>query len=218
MVRIPGGSFMMGSEDGAPKEGPQHRVEVAPFELDITEVTVGAYTECVRAGRCAIPDSGGGDPRDRGKCTYDQGAKNQPMNCVDWSQAAAFCQAQGKRLPTEQEWEFAARGGPEERSSPWGSDAPGTQLCWQGLAKRGGTCEVGSFPPGAYGLMDMVGNVWEWTADDYAADYSRVPDHALRAIRGGGWSSPHPGGVRGTSRDGAPPSFRLSILGFRCAR
>lgn len=221
MVRIPGGQFMMGSAAGVgpSKERPQHRVAVAPFELDVTEVTVAKFAACVRTGACEANDASVTEHGDAGTCNYGKDDKvNHPMNCVDWATATAYCRAQGKRLPTEEEWEFAARGGPEERNWPWGNDEPSSQLCWEGTSRRDGTCAVGSFALGPYGLADMGGNVWEWTSNNYAADYSQVPSDAARAVRGGCWSSVHAAGVRGASRDGAPPSLRGSIVGFRCAR
>ena len=127
------------------------------------------------------------NPHDGGKCNYgDPAVANHPMNCVNWGQAAVYCQAHGKRLPTEQEWEFAARGGAEERPWPWGSEAPGAQLCWQGVSKQ--TMALArslASAAGAYGLEDMVGNVWAVDRrSTMPPDYAQLPDHAARAGSG----------------------------------
>ncbi len=212
MVRIPAGVFMMGSNDGGADEKPVHQVRVSTFEMDVTEVTVGAYRACVNAGRC-------GQPGTERNCNWAQssGKENHPINCVDWNQATAYCGFVGKRLPTEEEWEYAARG-TDGRTYSWGNGAPGGQLCWNGGQK--GTCEVGSYPSGdsPFGLHDMAGNVWEWTSSGYSADYSKNRANGSRVLRGGGWSDSNPGFVRGAFRFGVAPSVRLFNLGFRCAR
>src|SRR5262249_4732682 len=110
--------------------------------------------------------------------------QNQPINCVDWEQATAFCRSLGKRLPSEEEWKYAAVGGAEHRDYAWGRAEPTNQLCWSGrpwkdkAATREGTCPVGSFERGAFGLADMAGNVREWTSTALGDE---------KAIRGGGY-------------------------------
>ncbi len=125
----------------------------------------------------------------------DAGAtrSNHPINCVDWNQANAYCTSVGKRLPTEEDWEYAARG-TAGNEYPWGNTpAPSNQLCWNGTGNdlgqgnRRSTCPVGSYPAGNTPL-GLAGNVWEWTSSGYSADYSAARDTASRVFRGGGWN------------------------------
>jgi len=122
MALVPGGTYRMGSEAGDSDEQPVHEVEVARFCLDLTEVTVSDYAGCVSSGKCMPANTGG-------SCNAGvAGRENHPINCVDWNQADAYCQAQGLRLPTEEEWEYAAKGGDEDRRYPWGAAPPGPTL------------------------------------------------------------------------------------------
>jgi formylglycine-generating enzyme required for sulfatase activity len=211
MVRLPGGTFLMGSKDGRSDEKPVHSVTVAAFEMDRTEVTVAAYQACVRAGRCSPADTGGG-------CNAGVAAKgNHPINCVDFDQAEAFCRWAGKRLPTEEEWEYAAQG-TDGRKYPWGNAEPDAQLCWR-LTSGAGTCPVGTYPAGnsPFGLSDMLGNVWEWTASNYSDTYEADRDRAHRVLRGGSWGDDSYV-LRATSRFRGTPSYRFIHFGLRCAR
>jgi formylglycine-generating enzyme required for sulfatase activity len=170
-----------------------------------------------------------------------------PINCVDWSQAVDFCGAAGKRLPTEAEWEFAARG-PDGRRFPWGDEEPspgllnacGTECVAWGkqvnVEEHGmfsaddgwaNTAPVGSFPSGAsrYGVEDVVGNVWEWVADWYApytVDEQVSPvgpkEGDTRVIRGGAWNAGYAAWVRPTFRYESAPTTKSYGTGFRCAR
>lgn len=211
MAAIPGGTFKMGERSDT--------VSVAAYCLDVTEVTVSAYAACVKGGTCSADTVGtqfyGGSAQGKGACNWGvSGRESHPMNCVDWGQAATFCRAQGKRLPTEEEWEWAARGGDEGRSYAWGSAEPDFQPCWSGISKRAGTCAVGSFPDGngRWGLKDLSGNVWEWTASKYDAN------SAARVLRGGSWDFDDPLLMRASIRSGFEPSTRIGTFGFRCAR
>ncbi len=167
---VPGGSFLRGSDDGPADSRPQASVWVQTFYMDTDEVTNEQYARCVRAKKC--PRAG---PKYR-----DFDRPKQPINGVSWYDAAAFCEAQGKRLPTEAEWEKAARG-TDGRTFPWGNE-PATceravimdekgRSC--GVRKRGQfpekgrVWEVGKKPAAIHGLRDMAGNSYEWVADWY---------------------------------------------------
>jgi formylglycine-generating enzyme required for sulfatase activity len=226
-VAIPGGTFRMGSADGDSDEKPVHRVTLSPYCMDKTEVTVAAYRACLQQGGCLPPKTGFA-------CTWGKAGKDDhPINCVRWNQAKTYCEWIGGRLPSEAEWEFAARGN-DGRMYPWGNEEPGARLCWDGegndLGKgnRKSTCPVGRYPAGAspFGVLDMVGNVSEWTADSYgrySADAQRNPARSgpyasPRVIRGGSWNSSVPSWVHAASRNTGVLGSRSSILGFRCAR
>ncbi len=219
MVAYRGGLAAFGSEDGEgdDDERPRFEATLEPFALDATEVTVEAYAACVRAKRCTLPGVGHG-------CNWGRpGAGRHPINCVDWRQASAFCASVGKRLPTEREWEFAARGA-ERRRFPWGSEDPGARGCWNGRRgwgdPRRSTCEVGRFDEGATpeGAYDLAGNVWEWTASAYC-DYPRETcAESRRVFRGGGWREEAGVMLRAALRSGDDEDERNDHLGFRCAR
>lgn len=218
-VRVPGGAFSIGSEDGGADEKPVTKVTVAAFEIDKTEVTVAAYAKCVAAGKCAPPDSGM-------YCNWKKpGREAHPINCIDWDQASAYCAFAGKRLPTEDEWEYAARGA-DGRTYAWKDGAPADQLCWngdgndQGRGHRQGTCPVASYPAGAspFGALDMLGNVWEWTSAAYCPYPNRDCSSDKRVIRGGAWNNLDPKYVRTTDRARELPRARPDNVGVRCAR
>jgi formylglycine-generating enzyme required for sulfatase activity len=204
MALLEGGTFRMG------QRGDQ--VTVSSFCLDVTEVTVNAYTRCVEAGRC----SAGKRRTDIlviSTCNYGLSERgNHPMNCVDWVQSEGYCDWRGGRLPTEEELEWAARAGRERRVYPWGSQLPGLQFGWSGLQVRSSTCPVGSFTTGdaPSGIQDLSGNVMEWTATEF--------DRVSRVVRGGCWAGK--GGVfmPAALRNHASPTKRDTVLGFRCAR
>jgi formylglycine-generating enzyme required for sulfatase activity len=245
LVDIPGGTFMMGSAgpDANENEKPVHRVTVADYRLDRTEVTVKAYGECVRAGVCSEPDAFAdqrGDFHIFCNWRHPQDRSSHPINCVDYEQANTFCYWAGKRLPSEEEWEYAARGG-EERTYPWGNQSPDqTRLnacepdCQRNLlAKRfygttpmypvndgwPETAPVGSFPAGAskHGVLDLAGNVWEWTATLYAS-YDGMKREPKRVLRGGSWGGGDVRTERTTNRFRLEPTSRAQFLGFRCAK
>ncbi|MCU0655418.1 MAG: formylglycine-generating enzyme family protein [Polyangiaceae bacterium] len=183
---------------------------LAPFALDPTEVTVRNFRICVEARRCAVES-------DLAGCNWGKpGREDHPMNCVDWNEADIYCRWLGRRLPTEEEWEWAARGA-EGRVYPWGNDPAITE---HACVARGETCAVGSFPGGAtpQGLQDLAGNVWEWTSSPYCPADRPGCDTAQRAVRGGSYSVREAARLKATIRSGHPVTLREHYLGFRCAR
>jgi eukaryotic-like serine/threonine-protein kinase len=227
MVFVPAGEFKMGSPDADPlasaDEKPQHTVALDAYWIDQTEVTNSMYARCMAAGACRPPDkvSSYTHPSYYGNPTFD----DYPVISVSWYAAQAYCAWREARLPTEAEWEKAARG-TDARIYPWGKGLECNKANYDDCI--GDTTQVGSYPAFAspYGLLDMVGNVWEWVADGYAATYYRVspsinptgPASAMyRSTRGGGWNS-NGDLISATDRDWFNPSDSRSILGFRCAR
>lgn len=227
-VRVPGGAFFMGASDlrnVGQGSAPVHRVVLSTYCLDQTEVTVAAYRVCVDAGVCGAPDGKNNSPL----CNWPiAGRDDHPVNCVDWTQADAYCRFAGRMLPTEAQWEYAARYS-DERDYPWGNTAPANQLCWSGGGgAAAATCPVGSHPAGdtALGIHDMAGNVWEWVADwldVYQADPVTDPTgpqsspFQAHADRGGAFNVSDPVAVRAAERDGSLTLRRIYTMGFRCA-
>jgi formylglycine-generating enzyme required for sulfatase activity len=227
MAFIPAGRYDMGAK--REHEFPIHSVEVRAICMDITETTVDAFAECAAAKACkpaydtaVWANIGDGRYTKREQCNAghtDRG--DHPVNCVDLLQSTAYCKWRGKRLPTEEEWEHAARGD-ESRTYPWGASEPGTQLCWSGdgndVGKRASTCPVGSYPLGASteGVQDLAGSVWEWTSSKYSDDYASPRYDSAYVTRGGGWGTKEPSDVRGAFRKWLPRSYRNYYLGFRC--
>ena len=228
MIRIEGGEFSMGSERGYANELPIHRVKVATFELSKTEVTVAQYRVCVEAGVCAEPKQGG-------TCNWGQeGSDDHPINCVSWDDARHYAEWIEARLPSEAEWEYAARGGGLEREYPWGDEPTDCQRAIVPNEKGNGCGRSGTWPVCSkeagntpQGLCDMAGNVWEWVEDDWHGDYNEAPAEGSawvdsprasnRVIRGGSWrSSPRNARVAIRYRD--EPSRRSVYVGFRVAR
>jgi formylglycine-generating enzyme required for sulfatase activity len=222
MLRLPGGRFVMGSSSArAPvNERPARATSVPPFWLDRTEVTVGAYRLCVEAGACPRP------ARASAACTFDAGDPELPVSCVHWSDADAYCRYAGRRLPTEREWEYGARGG-FPSSFPWGSGASCSSAVTLVNDQSGRSCaarpaRVGTHPSGAsvFGLQDMSGNVEEWTGDWYVEALGPGPAPragAAHVLRGGGWLSA-PSQSRTTSRDWGSALEAGPNAGFRCAK
>lgn len=222
MLRLPGGRFTMGSTNlRAPaNERPAHTLTIPAFWIDRTEVTVGAYRGCVDAGACAKP------ARASATCTYDAGDPDLPVSCVHWKDADAYCHFANKRLPTEREWEYAARG-TFPTSFPWGTGPSCTNAITLLNEQSGKSClprpaRVGSHPGGAsvFGVMDMSGNVEEWTDDWYVEQLGSGPaprSGAAHVLRGGGWLSP-PSMSRTTSRNWGSALEAGPNVGFRCAR
>ncbi|MBK8694740.1 MAG: formylglycine-generating enzyme family protein [Deltaproteobacteria bacterium] len=167
-VRVPAGPFVMGEDArGEADERPRHTRTLPAYEIDRTEVTRENYERCVRAGRCTGPrplDARFRDPR-------------QPVVGVSWFQATAYCAWVGARLPTEAEWEKAARGG-DGRTFPWGETYPTLRMATFGHEEHTGHPDpVGSHPgfPSPYGALDLAGNVWEWVDDPYDPYAYREP-------------------------------------------
>lgn len=240
LVRIPAGEFIMGSSRGEDpqayeEELPQHIVYLDEYWIDQTEVTNAQYALCVASGACTEPANRYSARRES---YYDNSQyADYPVIFVGWNQAAAYCTWAGRRLPTEAEWEQAARG-PDGRIYPWGSTFDGTlagycdvncDLSWKDDRFDDGyieTSPVGSYPQGAslYSVLDMAGNVYEWVADWYGP-YGRDrltnptgPASGLeRIIRGGSWGDDH-NHVRSAIRSHIHPDNWLDFVGFRCAR
>jgi formylglycine-generating enzyme required for sulfatase activity len=164
MALVPGGTFTMGADsEGELDERPAHRVKLPPFWLDLTEVSNEAYARCVAQGACRPPDPS--NAARNGFDARDFRGPRQPVSGVSWSDAAQYCSWLGRRLPTEAEWERAARGD-DARRFPWGAELPDPERAVFATSK---TADVGTHPRGAgpYGHLDLAGNVWEWTADEY---------------------------------------------------
>jgi hypothetical protein len=187
-------------------------VEVETLCLDVSEVTADAYAACVARGACQ--DAG---LRCGKAATYGAKARgNHPVNCVTWLDADRYCRAQGKRLPSEGEWEWAARGRLRGQVYPWGGAPPAERACWDGQGStlgKGGrneTCAVGTFPAGDSpdGLHDLGGNVREWTASKVGRD---------RVVRGGSWGDSLPEFLAAGFRGMNAVDERFEITGFRCA-
>jgi sulfatase modifying factor 1 len=222
MLRLPGGRFTMGSANPrAPtNERPARGMTVAPFWIDRTEVSVGAYRSCVDAGACARP------ARTSAACTFDTADAELPVSCVHWRDADTYCRFAGKRLPTEREWEYAARGG-YATPFPWGlfqTCANAVTLISEQSARSCALhpARVGTHPSGAstFGVQDMSGNVEEWTADWYVESLGPGPaprSGAAHVLRGGGWLS-SPSMSRTTSRNWGSALEAGPNVGFRCAR
>lgn len=178
MLLVPGGTFRMGADDeGQLDERPAHEVTVGAFLLDRTEVTNEKYLECVRAGACAMYDSLGSSRLTRGHPERFH-LPNKPVVGVSWFDAQSYCAFKGRRLPTEAEWERAARGD-DDRRYAWGNERPDPKR--HGVfGGQAATRDVGSFPEGKgpFGHLDLAGNVWEWVADEYDPYAYRRPGAA----------------------------------------
>ena len=236
MALIPAGEFLMGAVDdddmGYTKsfreERPQHVVYLDAFHIDVYQVTNAQYKKFVDATGQPAPNQWG---------DFNFNTPNQPVVGVSWFDAVAYAEWAGKRLPTEAEWEKAARGGLVNKRYPWGNEPPdGTQCNFKDRdvdtdilydeAVNDGyryTAAVGSYPTNGYGLYDMAGNVFEWCADD-RIDYTESSQYNPigptngpgRTVRGGGYLGPifH---VRCSRRGGSPTHIAASNTGFRCA-
>jgi formylglycine-generating enzyme required for sulfatase activity len=184
MVYLPGGEFIMGSDKGDEYERPAHKVTVKPFYIDITEVTCEDYQRFITATGHKLPPKWANG-------TYPLGDAKRPVTGVDWNDAEAYARWAKKRLPTEEEWEFVARG-TDGRTYPWGYDWR-PKLANAGDSSAHGLANVGSYPDGktSTGVMDLIGNAWEWTSSDVGAypggRLSAPPLSDVKIIRGGSW-------------------------------
>ena len=220
MIAIKGGTFQMGSAQGDPDERPPHDVTVADFQMDRFEVTNALFDAFVQATGYQTENEKAGKPQTwRTFSTPD--TMDNPVVMVTWADANAYCQWAGKRLPTEAEWEYAARG-TDGRIYPWGNDYDPSKFNGKASGIHG-TVHVGSYPSGesAFGIDDMAGNVWEWTADWYQAYPGGAPSQfygeKFRVTRGGGWFDEQKQ-VRASNRSSADPTAANDDLGFRCVK
>lgn len=225
MVLIPAGEFLMGSDDRLPDEGPKHKVNLSAYWIDVYEVTNEQY-------KAFIDATGRRSPAHFTNRTYPPGKADHPVTEVTWHDADAYCAWAGKRLPTDQEWEKAARG-TDGRMFPWGnefdSNKANTPQRWVLLKQEGDTMPVGSFPEGVspFGLYDTSGNVWEWTLSWYKAYPGNIHPsenygEQYKTLKGGSWwdCSFYKCGI-------SAPVFNRSFFlrgthnksfGFRCAK
>jgi formylglycine-generating enzyme required for sulfatase activity len=219
-VTIPGGTFLMGSDDLPALTRPRHRVKVPTFDMAKTAVTNAQYDACVRSGHCTPPHDGWPVPA---------GEERHPVVHVDWEQARAFSLWVGGRLPSEAEWEYAALSAGRDWKYPWGD---GSATCERAVIAgcRGATAPVCSKTAGntRQGLCDMAGNVWQWVQDWYHDSYHGAPADGsawtdstglgmCRVVRGGSWDSP-PKNVRSGFRACVTPIGQDGFIGFRPAR
>jgi serine/threonine-protein kinase len=236
LLYVPAGNFLMGSKDADtsayPDEKPQHTVFLDAFWIDQTDVTNAMYAQCVSSGTCQSPTKIYSYSRSiyYGNSEFD----NYPVIYVDWNMADTYCKWAGRQLPTEAQWEKAARG-TDGRIYPWGNTAPDPTLLNYNVitdsfvSNYGDTTAVWEYPSGAspYGAWDMAGNVWQWVTDWYQSGYyATLGNNASnpqgpssgdgRVLRGGSWSSSS--GVRSALRYGLNPAFTNDSIGFRCAR
>jgi sulfatase modifying factor 1 len=245
MALIPGATFEMGQDKAdIPKlmetfqvnyaglfeeETPKQRVTIGSFYIDRTEVTNASFKAFVDKNpdwskdKIAATLHNGKYLQQWSGNDFPAGQANHPVVFVSWYAANAYCTARGKRLPTEAEWEYAARGGLEGKAFPWGDEMPDKTRANYGVSGLGAATKVGSYPGNGYGLHDMVGNLWEFLADEWqkyplkasvAANPLEVKTR--RALRGGSFD----GGVvnlRVTYRDSHLPENAVEHVGFRCA-
>ena len=248
MVLIPAGSFEMGSHDPEAWEDqqPVHTVHLDAFYMDTHEVTNAQFKVFVDAN----PQWGKDNIEDRfhkgnylwawNGNDYLGGTAEHPVPDINWYAAMAYAEWAGKRLPTEAEWEYAARGGLARKRYPWGDDAATPYYANYG-EHFGYFVSVGQYPANGYGLYDMAGNVWEWCLDAYDADFyaasddsrnpiagelsiqelrenfASIPTDPSRVLRGGSWFDDAQS-LRVAFRNGDTPALSNGIIGFRCAR
>lgn len=241
MVLIFGGEFEMGSNN-TPSEQPVHTVHLDAFYMDQYEVTNAQYKRFVLAnpewqkGRIDRRFHEGTYLENWDGNNYPDGNEDHPVTWVSWHAAMAYATWAGKRLPTEAEWEYAARGGFANQNYPWGTSIDVTKANYNGNV--GNTTAVGTYPANNYGLYDMSGNVWEWCLDEYQSNFyrnsahrnpiagtTRIQDltgdfknvHTPRVLRGGSFVTEHQS-VEVSTRAESPPRYADLDLGFRCVK
>lgn len=232
MVEVPSGAFVMGcnlesdAECNQERESPMREVNLKAFMIDVYEVTAGDYRACVVSGACTYAATS-----ESSYSNYLMERDDHPMNFVTWDEASTYCAWRGKRLPTEAEWEKAARGA-DGRKYPWGDlerSCDYAVMNDRGIGcGTGQTWPVGQKPMGmsVYGVHDLIGNVAEWTADWFQDDYygsgpvanpEGPQDGNLKVVRGGSFLNPEEY-LRAANRLDYAPNTRASLFGFRCAR
>jgi formylglycine-generating enzyme required for sulfatase activity len=249
MARIPGGKFEMGIDAAEitklqekfkvkraelfAEEVPRHSVQLKPFYMDRTEVTNQAFKRFLdknpewRKDRIDASLQNGKYLQNWTNGIFPTGKAKFPVVYVSWYAATAFCRSMGKRLPTEAEWEFAARGGLVGKEFPWGDEMPDKGRVNFSGSGLGSPTKVGTYPPNGYGLYDMAGNVWEFLADEWAKYPSTTPTATAtsndflivktrRALRGGSFGASAVN-LRVTYRDSHSPENAVEHVGFRCA-
>ena len=257
MAQIPGGTYVIGTDaskvaaianafgvgahpDLISAETPSHSVTLASFYIDRYEVTNEEFAKFLKknsrwlAARIPKGFDNGNYLKDWNGSKFPGTKGNYPVANVSWYAAVAYCRSLGKRLPTEAEWEVAARGGLIDRTFPWGDQAPNKARANFGESELKTTTPVGSYPANGYGLFDMAGNVWEFVADEWGPynsaaaanpiggnnrflDDSYLKVMTRRVIRGGSYGGA-PLNLRVTYRDSHPPNGSQAFVGFRCAR
>jgi formylglycine-generating enzyme required for sulfatase activity len=224
MALIPGGEFQMGTDADSidtkysnfgPRiremlrsETPRHRVRVESFYMGRCEVTNAQFQAFVDANPQWLTWKAG---------RYPDGTAEFPVTYVSWFAAVAYASWAGKRLPSEAEWEYAARGGLPDSEYPWGDEPPSPDRANYAASGHGSAIRVGQYKPNGYGLFDMAGNVWEYCADEWVSDYSpaALRDKTRRVIRGGSWGG-SPVNLRVAFRDSHPATGPGPHVGFRC--
>jgi len=230
LVQISGGIFKMGCNSCENDEKPEHEVTVSDFKMDSHEITDLQYDSCVQSGRCSPAHYEDSlcmiwDGKSFKKLIIQKSLRKPgfPVTCVTWHQAQAYCRSRGMKLPTEAQWEYAARGGAGNLYS-WGNEPPTTDKC--SYLESGGIQTVGKYKPNSFGLYDMTGNVWEWTADYYESEYYKYSESSnpsgpaaglYRVIRGGGWYSTS-AQLGASNRLWFSPDVPEASIGFRCVK
>jgi formylglycine-generating enzyme required for sulfatase activity len=247
MAPIPGATYEMGTDPADvpilmekfgvkraelfAEESPKHRVTIGSFYLDRTEVTNAEFQRFVaqhpewQKDKIAAEFQNGKYLQDWSGTNFPSGKEKYPVVFVSWYAANAYCQAQEKRLPTEAEWEYAARGGLKGKAFPWGDEMPDKTRANFSASGLKAPAAVASYPANGYGVFDMAGNVWEFLADEWqkypakakgdaVSDYLQVKTR--RALRGGSFGG-SPVNLRVTYRDSHAPENAVEHVGFRCA-